>query len=188
VLERLGLAPRAYFVASVHREENVDDPGRLRQAIEMMDALAVRMQQPVIVSTHPRTRKRIDALDMLVSPLVEFHKPFGFLDYIKLQTEARVVLSDSGGITEEASILNFPALNLRDVHERPEGFEEAAVMFIGLNKERLFDCLPVVEQQGRGSDRLLNMVNDYSPLNVSDKVLRILLSYTDFVNRRQWGR
>jgi UDP-N-acetylglucosamine 2-epimerase len=188
VLGRLGLAPRGYFVVSVHREENVDDPARLRQALELMDALALHAQQPVIVSTHPRTRKRIDALGMAVSPLVQFHKPFGFLDYVRLQTEARVVLSDSGGITEESSILNFPALNLRDVHERPEGFEEAAVMFIGLSRERMFDCLPVVEQQGRGSERLLNMVRDYAPLNVSDKVLRILLSYTDFVNRRQWGR
>jgi len=188
VLGRLGLAPRAYFVVSVHREENVDDPARLRQALALMDALAQRTGQPVIVSTHPRTRKRIDALGMVVSPLVQFHKPFGFLDWVKLQTEARVVLSDSGGITEEASILNFPALNLRDVHERPEGFEEAAVMFIGLSIERLFDCLPVVEQQPRGSERLLGIVRDYAPLNVSDKVLRILLSYTDFVNRRQWGR
>jgi len=188
VLERLGLAPRGYFVMSLHREENVDEPARLRQALALTDALAQRTQQPVIVSTHPRTRKRIDALDVVVSPLVRFHKPFGFLDYVKLQSEARVVLSDSGSLTEEASILNFPALALRDVHERPEGFEEAAVMFVGLSQERLFDCLPVVEQQGRGSERQLAMVRDYAPLNVSDKVLRIVLSYTDFVNRRLWGR
>ena len=188
VLERLGLEARAYFVVSLHREENVDEPARLRQALDLMDALAVHAQQPVIVSTHPRTRQRIDALGMAISPWVQFHKPFGFLDYVKLQTEARVVLSDSGGITEEASILNFPALNLRDVHERPEGFEEAAVMFIGLSRERMFDCLPVVEQQGRGPDRMLPMVRDYAPLNVSDKVLRILLSYTDFVNRRNGWR
>ncbi len=187
-LDRLGLAPLHYTVLSAHREENVDDPTRLHQVLALMDALARRYGEPVIVSTHPRTRHRIDALGVTVSPLVQFHKPFGFLDYIKLQTHARVVLSDSGSITEESSILNFPALNLRDVQERPEGFEEAAVMFTGLELDRIFACLSVLEQQPRGVDRLLNMVRDYVPLNVSAKVLRIVLSYTGFVNRRTWRR
>jgi UDP-N-acetylglucosamine 2-epimerase len=188
VLDRVGLAPLHYTVVSAHREENVDDPARLRQVLGLMDALAQRYGEPVIVSTHPRTRRRIDASGVTVSPLVQFHKPFGFLDYVKLQTNARVVLSDSGTITEESSILNFPALNLRDVHERPEGFEEAAVMFTGLDLDRIFACLSVVERQPRGADRLLQMVRDYAPLNVSAKVLRIVLSYTGFVNGRTWRR
>jgi len=188
VVDRLGLAVRRYTVLSAHREENVDDPARLRQVLALLDALAQRYGEPVIVSTHPRTRRRIDALGVSVSPLVRFHKPFGFLDYVKLQTHARVVLSDSGSITEESSLLNFPALNLRDVQERPEGFEEAAVMFTGLDLDRIFACLSVVEQQPRGADRLLDMVRDYVPSNVSAKVLRIVLSYTGFVNRRTWRR
>ena len=188
VLARLGLSPWRYTVVSTHREENVDEPARLRQVLALMDALAQRYGEPVIVSTHPRTRQRIDALGVTVSPLVRFHKPFGFLDYVKLQTHARVVLSDSGSITEESSILNFPALNLRDVQERPEGFEEAAVMFTGLDLDRIFNCLSVVEQQPRGAERLLQMVRDYASLNVSAKVLRIVLSYTGFVNRRTWRR
>jgi UDP-N-acetylglucosamine 2-epimerase (non-hydrolysing) len=188
VLDRLGLSPLQYTVLSTHREENVDEPARLRQVLTLLDALALHYGQPVIVSTHPRTRRRIESLGVTVSPLVQFHKPFGFLDYVKLQTHARVVLSDSGSITEESSILNFPALNLRDVQERPEGFEEAAVMFTGLDVERIFTCLSVVERQPRGEDRLLRLVRDYAALNVSAKVLRIVLSYTGFVNRRTWQR
>ena len=188
VQQRLQLAPRGYYVVSSHREENVDDPARLTLLFGLLDALARERGLPVVVSTHPRTRKRIDALGLVASPLVQWHKPFGFLDYIKLQSEAACVLSDSGTLTEESSILNFPALNLREVHERPEGFEEAAVMFVGLSSQRMLQALPIAEAQPRGTERLLRLVQDYAPDNVSDKVLRIILSYTDFVNRKVWHR
>ena len=188
VLERLGLDAGRYFVVSSHREENVDSPEHLTKLFGILNALAEIYQEPVIVSTHPRTRKRMDALDFATNPLVQFHKPFGFLDYIKLQTEARCVLSDSGTITEESSILNFPALNLREVHERPEGFEEASVIFVGLSVDRVLQGLSILESQPRGGNRMLRLVNDYSPDNVSDKMLRIIQSYTDFVNRKVWRK
>ena len=188
VLSRLSLEEHRYFVVSAHREENVDAPDNLNRLFVILNALAERFGEPVVVSTHPRTRKRMEALGLTAHPSVQFHKPFGFLDYVHLQTRAHAVLSDSGTITEESSILNFPALNLREVHERPEGFEEAAVMLVGLDVERVMQGLGVLEAPPRGDARALRMVRDYEADNVSDKVLRIILSYTDFVNRKVWRK
>ena len=188
VLNRLELSEQAYFLVSSHREENVDSPENLQRLFNVMNVVAERFGLPVIVSTHPRTRKHMNAMSLVVHPLVKFHKPFGFPDYIRLQTSARAVLSDSGTITEESSILNFPALNLREVQERPEGFEEAAVMFVGLDADRALQALGVLESQSRGTTRTLALVEDYEATNVSDKVLRIILSYTDFVNRKVWRK
>jgi UDP-N-acetylglucosamine 2-epimerase len=187
VLTRLKLSEQRYFLVSLHREENVDAPDSLRGLLELLSHLAEKYVVPVVVSTHPRTRQRIDAQGLSVHPGVLLHKPFGFCEYVKLQINARAVLSDSGTITEESSILNFPALNLRQVHERPEGFEEASVMMAGLDADRVEQALGVLAEQKRGADRSLRMVKDYEPTNVSDKVLRIILSYTDFVRRRVWG-
>jgi UDP-N-acetylglucosamine 2-epimerase len=187
VLTRLKLSEQRYFLVSLHREENVDAPDSLRGLLELLSHLAEKYVVPVVVSTHPRTRQRIDAQGLSVHPGVLLHKPFGFCEYVNLQINARAVLSDSGTITEESSILNFPALNLREVHERPEGFEEASVMMAGLDADRVDQALGVLAEQKRGADRSLRMVKDYEPTNVSDKVLRIILSYTDFVRRRVWG-
>lgn len=188
VLDRLKLQPKGYFLVSSHREENVDDPANLNRLVEILDFLATSYGIPVIVSVHPRTRDRLDRLDKTPHELVQYLKPFGFFDYIKLQTEARCTLSDSGTITEESSILNFPAINLREVHERPEGFEQASVMFTGLNRVRVEQALSILQDQPRGSSRLLGMVDDYQADNVSDKILRIVQSYTDFVNRVVWKK
>lgn len=186
VLKKLDLKEGKYFVVSAHREENVDDLEQLTQLVNLLNTLADRFQEPIIVSTHPRTRARLDALKANVNPLIQFHKPFGFFDYVALQESAHCTLSDSGTITEESSILNFPALNIRQVHERPEGFEEAAVMMVGMDIDRVLQGLAILENQPRGEQRLLSEVQDYAVTNVSDKVLRIIQSYTNFVKQKTW--
>lgn len=188
VLTRLNVAEDKFFLVSVHREENVDSERNIRRYVQVLGAIAEKFQLPIIVSTHPRTRKKIDSMQLTFHPLVQLLKPLGFSDYVKLQTAAKVVLSDSGTITEESSIMNFPALNIREAQERPEGFEEGAVMFTGMNPERIIQAIDVLAVQGRGTSRTINVVKDYVAPNVSEKVVRTILSYVDYVNSVTWRK
>jgi UDP-N-acetyl-L-fucosamine synthase len=188
VLQRLGLEESGFFLISAHREENIEPDESFAKLVTLLNQLSEVYGVPVIVSTHPRTQKRINAAGASFADGVRFLKPLGFFDYNKLQMTARAVVSDSGTISEEASILNFPALNIRQAHERPEGMEEAAVMMVGLEVERVLQGLTILADQPRGDERLLRLVGDYAMPNVSDKVLRIIHSYTDYVNRTVWKR
>ncbi|MGT2455593.1 non-hydrolyzing UDP-N-acetylglucosamine 2-epimerase [Cupriavidus basilensis] len=188
VLNRLGLADGRFFVVSAHREENIESDANFGKLVNVLNTVAEDHGLPVIVSTHPRTQKRVDAIGATFHSNVRLLKPLGFTDYNRLQVAAKAVLSDSGTINEESSILNFPALNLREAHERPEGMEEAAVMMVGLEVERVMQGIAILADQPRGEGRLLRQVADYSMPNVSDKVLRILHSYTDYVNRVVWKK
>lgn len=185
ILSTLGLTPKNYFIVSAHREENINSDKNFFDFVDTLNAVAQQYKLPIIVSTHPRTRKRIEETGTTFDPLISLAKPMGFSDYNKLQIEAKAVLSDSGTISEESSILGFPALNIRQAHERPEAMEESAVMMVGLEKNRIMQGLKILETQ---TSATLRPVSDYSMPNVSDKVLRIILSYTDYINRTVWQK
>ncbi|AXO84351.1 non-hydrolyzing UDP-N-acetylglucosamine 2-epimerase [Escherichia coli] len=186
ILNHLGLEKHNYFVVSAHREENIDNDKNINKLVNILNTIAERYKIPVIVSTHPRTRAKFEKYGFAFKNEIRLLKPLGFHDYNHLQMNSCVVISDSGTITEESSILNFPAVNIREAHERPEGFEEASVMMVGLELERTMQAISILKEQPRGSERLLRLVNDYSMPNVSDKVVRIVHSYVDYVKRVVW--
>lgn len=188
ILEQLQLKSKEYFLVSAHREENIDSEQNFRSLTDTLNTIAANYDLPVIVSTHPRTQKKIDQLKINFHKNIKLLKPLGFMDYNKLQVESKVVLSDSGTITEESSILKFSALNIREAHERPEGMEEAAVMMVGLNPDRILQALTLLDQQGTDFLKNARLVEDYSMPNVSAKVVRIIFSYTDYINRIVWKR
>ncbi|HQT25184.1 MAG TPA: UDP-N-acetylglucosamine 2-epimerase (non-hydrolyzing) [Burkholderiales bacterium] len=189
ILDRIELKPEKYFIVSAHREENVDSPENMVNMVETLNALAEAYKFPVIVSTHPRTRKRLDEMELgKLDPLIRFLKPFGFCDYIRLQMEALCVISDSGTITEEASLLSLPAITIRNAHERPEGMDAGTLIMSGLKKERVLDAVEVVISQHAGGERVMLPVQDYEAGAVSKKILRIVLSYVDYVNRTVWSK
>lgn len=188
ILNRLALEKHKYFVVSAHREENINNQSNFNGLINLLNLVAEKFDLPVIVSTHPRTRKMIDASGLSLSKNIQLLKPLGFYDYNALQLNSKAVLSDSGTISEEASILNFPALNIRQAHERPEAMEETTVMMVGLNSERILQGLIQIESQKRGEERSFRKVADYSMPNVSDKVVRIIISYTDYIKRVVWSQ
>jgi len=185
---RLGLKSNQYFVVSAHREENISSDSNFSGLISSLNLVAEKYNLPIIVSTHPRTRKMIDAKGIVLHNNIQLLKPLGFNDYNALQLHSKSVWSDSGTISEESSILNFPALNIRQAHERPEAMEETSVMMVGLNPERILQGLIQLESQKRGGNRSFRKVADYSMPNVSDKVVRIIISYTDYINRVVWNR
>jgi UDP-N-acetylglucosamine 2-epimerase (non-hydrolysing) len=186
VMSRLELKEGEFFVVSAHRQENIDSDKNMLKLANILKQVAERYNYPIIVSTHPRTKKRIEVMGVEFHPLVRLLKPLGFKDFNKLQMAAKAVLSDSGTISEESSILSFPALNIREAHERPEAMEEAATMMVGLEVERVIQALQILEGQPRGAERTMLPVSDYSVPNVSDKVVRIIHSYTDYVKRTVW--
>jgi UDP-N-acetylglucosamine 2-epimerase len=188
ILKELKLSIEQYFLVSLHRDENIENEKSFRKFENLLNVIAEKYCLPIIVSTHPRTKKKINDLGIKFHPLIRLIKPFGFFDYVNLQINAKVVLSDSGTITEESSILNFPALNLRETHERHEGMEEAAVMMVGLDALRVCEGLDILKNQSKGKKRTLNIVADYNVSNVSQKVLRIIHSYIDYINRSVWKK